>query len=47
MRPTRRSGLSRIVVWVAGGQAKGTTFDDLVRAHRDRFRGAVLLGATG
>ena len=32
------------VVWVAGGQAKGTTFDDLVRAHRDRFRGAVLLG---
>ena len=32
------------VVWVAGGQAKGTTFDDLVRAHRGRFRGAVLLG---
>ena len=32
------------VVWVAGGQAKGTTFDDLVRAHRNRFRGAVLLG---
>ena len=32
------------VVWVAGGQAKGTTFDDLVRAHRNRLRGAVLLG---
>ncbi|SDE52686.1 UDP-N-acetylmuramoyl-L-alanine--D-glutamate ligase [Auraticoccus monumenti] len=32
------------VVWVAGGQAKGTTFDDLVRRHRDRLRGAVLLG---
>ncbi len=32
------------VVWVAGGQAKGTTFDDLVSAHRDRLRGAVLLG---
>ena len=32
------------VVWVAGGQAKGTTFDDLVLAHRDRLRGAVLLG---
>jgi UDP-N-acetylmuramoylalanine--D-glutamate ligase len=33
------------VVWVAGGQAKGTTFDELVRVHRDRFRGVVLLGA--
>ncbi|HYI55291.1 MAG TPA: UDP-N-acetylmuramoyl-L-alanine--D-glutamate ligase [Microlunatus sp.] len=32
------------VVWIAGGQAKGTTFDDLVLAHRDRLRGAVLLG---
>ena len=32
------------VVWVAGGQAKGTTFDDLVRVHRDRLRGVVLLG---
>ena len=32
------------VVWIAGGQAKGTTFDDLVVAHRDRLRGAVLLG---
>ncbi len=33
------------VVWIAGGQAKGTTFDDLVRAHAGRLRGAVLLGA--
>ena len=32
------------VVWIAGGQAKGTTFDDLVVAHRDRLRGAVVLG---
>ena len=32
------------VVWIAGGQAKGTTFDGLVREHRDRLRGAVLLG---
>jgi UDP-N-acetylmuramoylalanine--D-glutamate ligase len=32
------------VVWVAGGQAKGTTFDELVRTHAPRLRGAVLLG---
>ncbi len=32
------------VVWVAGGLAKGATFDDLVRAARDRLRGVVLLG---
>ncbi len=32
------------IVWIAGGQAKGTTFDDLVLAYRDRLRGAVLLG---
>jgi UDP-N-acetylmuramoylalanine--D-glutamate ligase len=32
------------VVWIAGGQAKGTTFDDLVTTHRTRLRGAVLLG---
>lgn len=32
------------VVWVAGGQAKGVNFDDLVIANRDRLRGAVLLG---
>lgn len=33
------------IVWIAGGQAKGTSFDDLISAHRDRLRGAVLLGA--
>ncbi len=32
------------IVWIAGGQAKGTTFDDLVRTHGGRLRGAVLLG---
>ena len=32
------------VVWVAGGQAKGTNFDDLVSLHASRLRGAVLLG---
>lgn len=32
------------VVWIAGGQAKGTNFDDLVATHADRLRGAVLLG---
>ncbi|MBM7800204.1 UDP-N-acetylmuramoylalanine--D-glutamate ligase [Microlunatus panaciterrae] len=32
------------VVWIAGGQAKGTTFDDLVVRHGSRLRGAVLLG---
>jgi UDP-N-acetylmuramoylalanine--D-glutamate ligase len=32
------------VVWIAGGQAKGTTFDELITTHRERLRGAVLLG---
>ena len=32
------------VVWVAGGLAKGATFDDLVQRVRDRLRGVVLLG---
>jgi len=32
------------VVWIAGGQAKGATFDDLVIAAEDRLRGVVLLG---
>jgi UDP-N-acetylmuramoylalanine--D-glutamate ligase len=32
------------VVWIAGGQAKGATFDELVVAARDRLRGVVLLG---
>lgn len=31
-------------VWIAGGQAKGTTFDDLVVRYRDRIRGAVVIG---
>ncbi len=32
------------VVWIAGGLAKGASFDDLVLRVRDRLRGAVLLG---
>ncbi len=32
------------VVWVAGGLAKGASFDDLVIATRDRLRAAVLIG---
>ena len=32
------------VVWVAGGLAKGATFDELVLAVRGRLRGVVLLG---
>jgi UDP-N-acetylmuramoylalanine--D-glutamate ligase len=32
------------VVWVAGGLAKGATFEDLVRDVRDRLHGVVLLG---
>ncbi|MCW2846078.1 MAG: murD [Marmoricola sp.] len=32
------------VVWVAGGLAKGASFDDLVTRVRDRLRGVVLLG---
>jgi UDP-N-acetylmuramoylalanine--D-glutamate ligase len=32
------------VVWVAGGQAKGTRFEELVAKHAGRFRAAVLLG---
>jgi UDP-N-acetylmuramoylalanine--D-glutamate ligase len=32
------------VVWVAGGLAKGATFDELVRTVADRLRGEVLLG---
>jgi len=33
------------VVWVAGGLAKGTRFEDLVRTHANRIRAAVLIGA--
>ncbi|GAA1552699.1 UDP-N-acetylmuramoyl-L-alanine--D-glutamate ligase [Kribbella hippodromi] len=32
------------VVWIAGGQAKGATFDELVIAARERLRAVVLLG---
>lgn len=32
------------VVWVAGGLAKGASFDELVIATRDRLRAAVLIG---
>ncbi|MEO7587461.1 MAG: UDP-N-acetylmuramoyl-L-alanine--D-glutamate ligase [Arachnia sp.] len=31
-------------VWIAGGQAKGTTFDDLVVEHAAQMRGAVVIG---
>lgn len=32
------------IVWVAGGQAKGTRFDTLVETYGAKLRGAVLLG---
>lgn len=32
------------VVWIAGGQAKGQSFDQLVERMHARMRGAVLLG---
>lgn len=32
------------VVWIAGGQAKGTTFDDLVTSVVGKLRGVVVLG---
>jgi UDP-N-acetylmuramoylalanine--D-glutamate ligase len=32
------------VVWIAGGLAKGTRFAELVETHRERLRGAVVLG---
>ncbi|MCW2781865.1 MAG: murD [Marmoricola sp.] len=32
------------VVWIAGGLAKGASFDELVRAVKDRLRGVVLIG---
>ena len=32
------------VVWIAGGQTKGTSFDELIQTHKDRLRAAVLLG---
>ncbi len=35
----------RPIVWIAGGLAKGATFDGLVSTVRDRLRGVVLMGA--
>jgi UDP-N-acetylmuramoylalanine--D-glutamate ligase len=32
------------VVWVAGGLAKGATFDELVRSRADRLHAVVLIG---
>jgi UDP-N-acetylmuramoylalanine--D-glutamate ligase len=32
------------VVWIAGGQAKGTSFDELVETHKGRLRAAVVMG---
>jgi UDP-N-acetylmuramoylalanine--D-glutamate ligase len=32
------------VVWIAGGLAKGASFDDLITGVRDRLRGVVVLG---
>ncbi|GAA4717374.1 UDP-N-acetylmuramoylalanine--D-glutamate ligase [Promicromonospora umidemergens] len=33
------------VVWIAGGLAKGATFDELVTSRADRLRAAVVIGA--
>ncbi|MFJ5548263.1 UDP-N-acetylmuramoyl-L-alanine--D-glutamate ligase [Streptomyces sp. NPDC093225] len=33
------------IVWIAGGLAKGATFDELVAGSAGRLRGAVLIGA--
>ncbi|MER6009179.1 UDP-N-acetylmuramoyl-L-alanine--D-glutamate ligase [Streptomyces bluensis] len=33
------------IVWIAGGLAKGATFDELVAKSAQRLRGAVLIGA--
>ncbi|MEU5615038.1 UDP-N-acetylmuramoyl-L-alanine--D-glutamate ligase [Streptomyces sparsogenes] len=33
------------IVWIAGGLAKGATFDELVLASAKRLRGVVLIGA--
>lgn len=32
------------IVWIAGGQAKGTHFDNLVTTHAGKLRGVVVLG---
>jgi UDP-N-acetylmuramoylalanine--D-glutamate ligase len=33
------------IVWIAGGLAKGATFDELVAGAAERLRGVVLMGA--
>ena len=33
------------IVWIAGGLAKGATFDELVAKSAKRLRGVVLIGA--
>ncbi|MFF0555069.1 UDP-N-acetylmuramoyl-L-alanine--D-glutamate ligase [Streptomyces sp. NPDC004266] len=33
------------IVWIAGGLAKGATFDEIVQRSAKRLRGAVLIGA--
>ncbi len=33
------------IVWIAGGLAKGATFDELVAGAAERLRGVVLIGA--
>ncbi|MCT4355234.1 UDP-N-acetylmuramoyl-L-alanine--D-glutamate ligase [Streptomyces sp. Je 1-79] len=33
------------IVWIAGGLAKGATFDEIVAASAKRLRGVVLIGA--
>jgi UDP-N-acetylmuramoylalanine--D-glutamate ligase len=38
-------GAAQDVVWIAGGLAKGATYDDLVARHASRLRAAVLIGA--
>ncbi|MGC0414848.1 UDP-N-acetylmuramoyl-L-alanine--D-glutamate ligase [Embleya sp. AB8] len=35
----------RDIVWIAGGLAKGASFDDLVSGAKNRLRAVVLLGA--
>ncbi len=38
------SGAGDHVVWVAGGQAKGARFDEVIAAHARRLRAVILVG---
>lgn len=38
------SGSTGAVVWIAGGQLKGASVDELVREHAPQMRGVALLG---